>query len=91
MADSVHRLVWTNRLFGGGFCYYLDMREERTEKVMTLAHLKELQSASKYPEQYIGAIKRIRWELLGMYRTATNINKIHERTPDKDTVQGVSM
>ncbi len=67
------------------------MREERTEKLMTLAHLKELQAASKYPDQFNGAIKRIKWELIGMYRIATNRNKTHERTPDQDNLPRVAV
>ena len=52
--------------------YMTSQREERSEKVMTLAHLLELKEKSKYPTQYDGAIKRIKWEILGMYRAAMN-------------------
>ena len=53
-------------------------REERTEKVSTLEHLKDLQKASKYPAMNAGAIKRLKWELIGMYKIALNARKPNE-------------
>lgn len=47
-------------------------REERTDKVIALEHLLSAQKESKYPDQFNSAIKRMKWELLGMYKSVLN-------------------
>ena len=52
-----------------------NFREERTKWVDILVSLKEKQEESRTPEVYVGTIKKIRRELLGMYQTVLNTRK----------------